>query len=109
MVGVEGRRGRGVIRVGVVIPHDLEPGGPDLGLEPPEVVGRDEVAVGIVGPPVDGRPQPRDLLAASFHAADQRAAALGRIGRLAVAPDLLRERLGQAQAHGSSQRWGSLR
>src|SRR5262245_20748837 len=81
-----------VVRVRMVVPHDLEPRLAHLHLQPPKIVRRDEIAVRIVRPPIDGRREPDDLLRATRDPPDERPTAFGGIRRLAMATDLVGER-----------------
>ena len=76
-----------MVGVRVVVPHDLQPLGAHLALEPPQIIRRDEIAVGIVGPPVDRGPS-RTTSLTSAHRVRRSVppgpAALGRVRRGAV-------------------------
>ena len=111
VLGVERRGRRRVIGMRVVVAHDLRAlAARTSRLEAPEVVGRDEIAMRIVGPAIHGGRQARTTsLPVAVHPADQRAAALRGIGRLAMAADLVREGPRQSERHAPSQRCGSLR
>src|SRR5690349_20478212 len=98
-----------MVRVGVIVAHDLELLRAHVPLEPPKIVGRNQVAVRIVRPTVHGGREPDDLLVRAVDAADQGPTAFGRIRGHPMTAYLVRERGGHPERHGSTHRCGSLR
>src|SRR5690349_24810276 len=98
-----------MVRVGVIVAHDLELLRAHVPLEPPKIVGRNQVAVRIVRPTVHGGREPDDLLVRAVDAADQGPTAFGRIRGHPMTAYLVRERAGHPERHGSTHRCGSLR